>query len=72
MKIRLLVIIKTTLYLVSIVFLFYWFQIRPAEIRKACVNDLFQVKYDQAGVIVLYGRYNICLARKGLPFEASM
>jgi hypothetical protein len=56
-------------------FMFYWFEIRPNQIRKYCYNDAirFYQKLSMDGVIdstpedtVLSPQYKECLIEKGL------
>ena len=52
-----------TLFLLVGAFLFYWYEIRPGEVRKECVNVARQFPDISAQV----GAYNRCMLDHGIP-----
>ncbi len=42
---------------------FYWFEIRPSEIRKYCLNASTPDSYNRD---LFWNNYKVCLADKGL------
>lgn len=62
---------KILIIIVLILGWFYWFQIRPAQIRKECLNIVRQEskeseKYSRAQATV---RYRTCLIDRGMKPE---
>ena len=49
--------------LVLFVSVFYWFQIRPSNIRKNCIKE---INYANLGAQYVQGKYKTCLATYGL------
>lgn len=43
--------------------LFYWYALRPSEIRKYCLNTSISDSYDRD---LFWNNYRACLADKGL------
>ena len=58
------------LVLILFGFLFYWFQVRPSNIRSKCANEVYSwikeksIKTDQAEAVTV--RLNLCLYKNGL------
>lgn len=51
--------------------IFYWFQIRPSEIRKECLNDLSETAKSSNGLskTSMNDIYRMCLVKNGLKPE---
>jgi len=46
---------------------FYWFEYRPAEIRKACVNKIKKIGAENnLTVLEANGLFDLCIKSKGL------
>ncbi len=48
------------------VVLFYWFSMRPAEIKSACAHKALQAAKDTQFYGNINGGYNFCLHQNGL------
>jgi len=61
---------KKWIYIVLLIvlgsFFFYWFQIRPANIRRFC---LYQSTKDSKNLVVIDTSYKVCIIKKGLEPE---
>ncbi|MFA6304365.1 MAG: hypothetical protein WCV73_02320 [Patescibacteria group bacterium] len=51
------------LIILFVVSTFYWFNIRPSDIRKTCINYSMA---DAANQEIFWNNYKFCLASKGL------
>lgn len=66
-------IILALLFLALVMFLFYWFQWRPIEIRKECGLKIFeQGKKEQWEAWKTNNRYRVCLIQKGMKPESML
>lgn len=48
---------------------FYWFQIRPMNVRKYCVNESMEGNLNKR---IKNNNYRICLVKKGLNPESLL
>ena len=48
---------------------FYWFQWRPAQIRKDCLAQISKTSGEAGSVSAFNNYFRVCLARKGLKAE---
>lgn len=66
-----LIIIATIFILLLLTGGFYWFEYRPAQIRKDCTQRVYDIKYFRGGLVVepeQIRTYNQCLHEKGLAY----
>ena len=57
-------IVVLGLLLITSIFLFFWFEYRPVEIRKECYDFMENKKPQTVAGYKLY--YEVCLHKKGL------
>jgi len=62
------IILQILLSLLLIAGWFYWFQIRPMNIRKSCVNEAMKSYSEKRR----NNAYRICLVKKGLSPESLL
>ena len=53
------------------VFLFYWYEFRPNEIRKDCLDRVNNEKEEKGGITIEEANnyYRVCLIRNGMKAE---
>lgn len=67
-RVNIKIVVFTSLGLLIASGWFYWFQLRPINIRKSCVNEA-RKKY---GAISTNNTYRICLVKKGFKPESLL